>query len=140
MGAKKTIWYLGGPMTGIPQFNFPAFFAAAEALREKGYTVISPAELDAQHNADYEVSLNSPDGAPGTTGQTWGDYLARDVKIVADQVGGIIFLPGWEDSRGARLEAFVGVLQGDLFKFAYWDAESQDIIEVPTEAVREFIV
>ena len=38
--------YLSGPMTGLPDFNRPAFHAAAAALRAQGYVVINPAEVD----------------------------------------------------------------------------------------------
>lgn len=101
-------WYLAGPMTGIPSFNFPAFLSAAADLRERGFEIISPAELD--NKETFEAAMRSPDGTPTSVSETWGDLLARDVKIVADQVGGIVFLPDWQRSRGARLEAFVGVL------------------------------
>ena len=37
--------YLSGPMTGLPDFNRPAFHAAAAALRAQGYVVINPAEV-----------------------------------------------------------------------------------------------
>ena len=113
-------WYLAGPMTGIPQFNFPAFVQATGELRAiHGLDVISPAELDDEATA--RAAMESPDGAPGSggnNGETWGDYLARDVKLIADKCGGIIFLDGWEKSRGARLEAFVGLLNGvDFARF-----------------------
>lgn len=104
--------YIAGPMTGIPQFNYPAFDAAAADLRERGYEVVSPAEMD-----DVEArnaALASPDGDLAnfafSTGHTWGDLLARDVKLVADIVDGVVCLDGWQKSRGAQLETFVARL------------------------------
>ena len=37
--------YLCGPMSGIENFNRPAFYAEADRLRALGYEVISPAEI-----------------------------------------------------------------------------------------------
>lgn len=101
-------WYIAGPMTGYAQFNFPAFDAAAADLRAKGYTVVSPAELDNEETR--AMALASPDGAPGSgssNGETWGDFLARDLKLIADIVDGVAVLPGWEKSSGARTETFM---------------------------------
>lgn len=106
--------YIAGPMTGLPQFNIPAFDRAAGYLRGAGFTVSSPAELDDPNTR--AAALASPDGAPGTgsaNGETWGDFLSRDVKLIAD--GGIeviCVLPGWQRSPGARLETFVAFLAG----------------------------
>ena len=36
--------YIAGPMSGKVDHNYPAFHAAAKFLREKGWTVFSPAE------------------------------------------------------------------------------------------------
>lgn len=107
-------WYLAGPMSGIPQFNFPLFERAATYLREvHELDIVSPHELDDTEIRD--AALASPDGAPINEHGTWGDFLARDVKIVADEVQGVILLHNWHMSRGARLEAFVGVLCGHAF-------------------------
>lgn len=104
--------YIAGPMSGIPQFNFPAFDAAAKRLRGLGIEVISPAELDDE--ATRAAAMASPDGDPSnrdhTGGKTWTDFLARDLRVVIEQCDRIALLPGWQRSRGARLEAFTGLL------------------------------
>lgn len=77
--------YVSGPMSNMPDFNFPAFAAAAARLRAQGYEVINPAE----HG---EVP-----------GMKWADYIRKDLKLLAD-CDAIYLLPGWRQSRGARLE------------------------------------
>lgn len=104
--------YLAGPMTGVPQFNFPMFNRAAAFLRSLGHEVINPAEEDSPEIRTR--ALASLDGDPAAllrdTGESWGTLLARDVKIVADDIEGIVLLPGWLGSRGALLEATVAFL------------------------------
>lgn len=105
--------YVCGPMTGVPHFNFPAFVAAVEDLREKGFEVVSPHELDSP--SAKKAAEESLDGDPShyADNDSWGNMLARDVKIIADRgVEAIVCLPGWENSRGAKLETFVGRLCG----------------------------
>lgn len=102
--------YVCGPMSNLPRFNIPAFDAAAASLRSQGYDVTNPADEDSPAVRAAGLASTTGDLADlAPTGQTWGDLLARDVKIVADRVDGIVLLPGWEKSRGARLEAFVAV-------------------------------
>jgi hypothetical protein len=122
-------------MTGIPQFNFPAFDAAAQDLRDSGYEVVSPAEMDDPETR--ALALASPDGAPGSgshQGHTWGDFLSRDVKLIADGgIEAIFVLPGWERSRGARLETFVGSTMVGLHVY---NAEKPHLIVGLRELVR----
>ena len=120
LAPKQYTWYLAGRMSGVPQFNFPMFDRVARLLRADDYTVFSPAELDRPEIRT--AALASPDGVPNeraSGGETWADFLARDVKLIADKVQGIIALPGWEHSNGARLEVFVGLLSKK--EFAVWD-------------------
>lgn len=120
-------YYLAGPMSGYPQFNFPLFHEVAGELRAKGYEIISPAEMDSP--AVQQAAMKSADGqldAQGKiAGETWGEILARDVKLVADKIDGIVFLPHWYDSRGALLEATTGLLSGvkKPFEFKQWDGQ-----------------
>ena len=115
--------YLAGPMTGYPSFNFPLFIKAAAELREMEFEVVSPAELDDEkaRAAAMASEWGDPEEYARLTGLSWADFLSRDVKLIAD--GGfdmIIVLPGWEQSRGARLETFVGMLCG-IGIYAYQD-------------------
>lgn len=119
----KTKVYLAGPMTGHPKFNFPAFDRVAGELRAlgEGFEVVSPAELDdpTARAAALQSEWGDPVEYAKLTGLTWADFLSRDVKLIADgKFDSIVCLPGWEASRGARLETFVGYLQG-LAIFAY---------------------
>jgi hypothetical protein len=79
------VLYLSGPMSGHESYNFPAFKDAADKLRSIGYNVLDPSDF-------------------GTNpGETWEDCLARDLGCVV-HAHVMVMLPGWEESRGARLE------------------------------------
>lgn len=82
---KPTRLYIAGKMTGLPDFNFPAFNAAAFALRSLGFEVENPAENPAP-----------PCGS-------WLAYMRMAVRQVS-AVDAIVLLPGWEDSKGAQVE------------------------------------
>ncbi len=111
--------YLAGPMSGIKSFNFPAFHTATKYLRAQGFDVVSPAEEDWKCGIGEQAEA-SETGNPTDIKETWGSVLARDVKLIADGgIKGIIFLPDWDQSRGARLEATVGLLQPDFSFFQY---------------------
>lgn len=97
-------FYLAGGMTGIPQFNFPAFHTAAAKLREWGYNVVNPAELDDE--IERAKAETSEDGYSTLAG--WANCLKRDLPFVwDDKCVGVICIDGWEHSGGARLETYV---------------------------------
>lgn len=77
--------YLAGPMSGLPDFNYPAFHAQAARLRAIGWQVENPAE--------------NPAPACGS----WGAYMRLAIAQLV-QCDSIWLLPGWQDSRGARIE------------------------------------
>lgn len=79
------ILYIAGPMTGLPELNYPAFNQAEAQLRALGYGVLNPVRHD--------------NGIP----RPWLDYLflgMRDV-MVAD---GVALLHDYETSKGAIIE------------------------------------
>lgn len=88
-----TTLYIAGPMTGIPEFNYPAFHHAAQILRAHGYDVENPAEN------------TRPTDSP------WAVFL-RDGLTQVLRCDGIALLPGSHTSRGARLEVHVAVELG----------------------------
>ncbi len=108
--APGKVWYLAGPMRGYPACNFPAFIAAAEKLRAAGHTIISPAEEDSPETQKEAMACVGGEDLPTYGGVTTGAILAKDVGLITDKTTGVVFLPGWTQSRGARLEAFVALL------------------------------
>lgn len=116
--------YIAGPMSGLPNFNFPYFDKAAKQLRAHGYDVVSPAELDDPEFRARVMTLGVTGKEPDLLG-AWGDCLARDVKLITDGgIDGIVLLQDWQKSRGAKLEAYVGLLNGLRF-FVYRPTETQ---------------
>ena len=97
-------YYLAGPMRGYPEFNFPAFKQAAKALRKHGLHVASPAEKDEMEGFDWTGSAGTQDEL---TLQNFEIHLALlgDIEVIASKAcEGVICLPGWERSGGARAE------------------------------------
>lgn len=95
--------YIAGPMTGMPDHGLPAFARAAEDLAGAGYEVINP-------------------GEPGVDpDKTWADYMRRDLAWLLT-CSAVATLPGWENSRGARLEVHVA-----------------EALEMPVRPVKEWI-
>lgn len=99
--------YVSGPMSGHPDLNFPAFHAAASALRAAGYDVVNPAEFGE------------------TPGRAWEDYLREDIKVLMDCTA-VALLPGYKQSRGAMLELHIAqALSMDVRPLNQWLTQEQ---------------
>lgn len=100
--------YISGPMTGYPEYNFPAFRSAANRLRAIGLEVISPHEF----------------GEGGD--QSWADYLRKDLLAMLEHCDSVATLHGWEKSRGAQLEVHVANTLGMRVESVDWWAIGGD--------------
>ncbi|MFT3971717.1 MAG: DUF4406 domain-containing protein [Micropruina sp.] len=85
--------YIAGPMTGIEDYNFPAFHRSADVLRQAGYRVENPAETGVRD------------------GWEWPDYMRSAVARLV-RCDGVALLTGWESSHGARLEHYIATNLG----------------------------
>lgn len=111
--------YLAGPMRGYPQFNFPAFHAAEQMLREQGHEVFSPARADEErHGADFaEKNPNGDLVEAAQQGFSLADALTTDLTYICKEAEAIALLPGWEKSNGAQAEWATAKAMG--LKFIY---------------------
>ncbi|MES2148614.1 MAG: DUF4406 domain-containing protein [Pseudomonadota bacterium] len=91
--------YIAGPMTGLPDLNFPAFHGEARWLRAMGNEVVNPAEINADPSAK------------------WEDCMRADIAqlVTCDTIH---MLPGWEKSRGATLEHHIALSLGMAISFS----------------------
>lgn len=77
--------YLAGPMSNIPELNFPLFHAETARLRGLGYQIVNPAEVNADPTAG------------------WLACMRDDIEQLV-RCDGVATLHGWENSRGAKIE------------------------------------
>lgn len=92
--------YIAGPMSGLPDLNYPEFNRASAYLRELGYEVENPAE--------------NPAPACGS----WAGYMRMAIAQLV-QCDEIHMLRGWQQSRGAKLEHEIAQQLGLLVSGAY---------------------
>jgi glycosyltransferase involved in cell wall biosynthesis len=78
--------YLSGPMTGLPDYNRPAFAEVAEELRSQGKSVFNPGDIGPTENI---------------MPRAW--YMRKDLEALMKS-DSVYLLPGWENSPGAQLE------------------------------------
>lgn len=101
--------YISGPMTGLPDFNYPAFNAAAQLLRSEGIEVENPAEN------------------PTPECRSWAGYM-RLALVQICRCDAVLMLPGWEKSKGARLELHVAQQLGLQVRYGSRPLKSGDLI------------
>jgi hypothetical protein len=97
---SRRVIYIAGPMSGLPEYNYPAFMAAAEMLKAKhpDACIINPAE-----------NFNRETGLPYTV------YIRKSFEQVLEATE-LYVLAGWNGSRGARCEiAMAGLLGLTIF-------------------------
>ena len=82
MGEEKRVIYISGPITGVPDY-YKAFEAMEDELSALGYIPLSPSRLP--------------------KGMTSAQYM-RICFAMIDTADAVLFLEGWENSMGSRLE------------------------------------
>lgn len=89
--------YISGAMTGLPEYNYPAFFSMEEHLKKNwnykhdtSFVIHNPARIDEIHNLKDR-----------THSREW--YLTKALEMLL-KCNIIVMLDGWEESAGARLE------------------------------------
>lgn len=92
--------YISGPMSGLPNLNWPAFNRAAVRLRNMRWEVVNPVEINPDETAH------------------WLECIAADLRAM-EGCTAICMLPGWEASFGARIEHLVAQKLGlEIFELA----------------------
>lgn len=89
-----TTAYIAGPMSNIEDYNYAAFHAAEEQLRDEGYEVNNPAR-----------------NFGGNTSLPYTAYIEQAIRDVLAS-DWIFCLPGWRQSVGARTEVHVAATLG----------------------------
>lgn len=114
----KPVVYIAGPMTGYPEFNYPAFNAAEVDWKSLGYAVLNPVI-----NAD------------GDTTQEYKFYIRKSIEQVL-QAGAIAVLPGWQKSPGASVEVDIARLLG----YPIYDAITHELWnETPLQEAQRIV-
>ena len=92
-------------MTGLPEFNYPAFYRAENILGLSGWKVHNPARMDGIDTF----------GMKGDLGEVPEFCLKRAMRRNCEAIchsDAIYMLKGWEKSKGAMVEFQLAIYLG----------------------------
>jgi len=95
---KDRVVYIAGPMTGLPDYNYPAFEKAERDLIARGYlkhNIINPKE----HAPAPKKQLSEREAH-----DFWLYCMRLSIRDLATECDTIYMLRGWGRSKGASLE------------------------------------
>lgn len=104
--------YIAGPMRGYPESNFPAFYEAEEALADLGHVPFNPARIDVEKRGYDPRGLTQEECDQLLVTFDVKEALHDDISWIINESEGVVLLPGWSFSTGARLEALVATMTG----------------------------
>lgn len=100
MQQSNVRYYLAGKMSGVEDFNRPTFHRIARELRDQGYIVWNPAELQIEGDDYHEYQREG---------------LSRLVECNA-----VILIPGWETSHGTKAELLLArILHMPIYQYGH---------------------
>ncbi len=98
MKTRKIKVYISGPISGMPDWNRPAFDRMKRHLLEAGLEPVSPL-----------------DGIPSTEKEKpYVEYMTRALQLL-DTCDAIVQLSGWDYSYGAQIEKLFAVRERKIF-------------------------
>lgn len=100
----KEIVYISGKMSGMDERKSKHLFWVAEQhLRDMGYSVINPWNIEDRHNDCND----------------WGDFIIDDLRIIHQYADCVYMLNNWRYSDGAKTEH--DFAKGDGIRIFYQD-------------------
>lgn len=100
--------YLAGPITGRPNLNRHNFAKAEAMLARHGEETINPLDIEPRtHEGGCPATYPA-----GQKGHDTACYLREDLIAMLTRADAVVFLPGWEQSRGAVTEHTVALATG----------------------------
>lgn len=94
--------YIAGPMSGLPDMNYPAFDKAEGQLLAVGYEVLNPTNVDVEHEKE-RVRIDNCHYCRLSEPHPWKWYVLRTLAMLAE-ADALALLPNWQSSRGSRVE------------------------------------
>lgn len=136
--------YIAGPMSGIKDFNFPAFKEIEDKLQSLRYETVNPANLNRDYvTSDFKYNMDLLKGVVKLSTSNydnltkedfkkiWAFFLKRDVAemLTCDAV---VVLDGWKRSEGAAFEVKTAL----TVKMKIYELHEDELVEVSNKGMK----